>query len=286
MSNPVSLVTDSTAYLPKDWVEKFNIPIAPSLVIWDGEELRDYFDLTADEFFSRLANSESLPTTSQPSPAVFKEIYEELLSKGHDILGVHISHKLSGTVSSAEQAKAMLPDANIENVDTLSASMGEGWPLLMGMRAAKDGKNLAECKQVVEDAARHVDVLLTVETLEFLHRGGRIGGASRLLGTALSLKPLLEINDGQVEPVENIRTRKKSLARMVQVALERIGDKQPVYLAVLHANAREDAEQVMEMISPQVECRMTLITDVAPTIGTHTGPGTIGIAWMAGYDYP
>jgi DegV family protein with EDD domain len=286
MANPVSLVTDSTAYLPKDWVDKFEIPIAPSLVIWDGEELRDYLDITADEFFRRLGNSETLPTTSQPSPAMFKEIYEKILAKGHDILGVHISHKLSGTISSAEQAKAMFPDANIENIDTLSASMGEGWPLLMGLRAANDGKSLAECKQIVEDAARHVDVLLTVETLEFLHRGGRIGGASRLLGTALSLKPLLEINDGQVEPVENIRTRKKSLMRMVDVALERIGNKQPVYLAVLHANALEDAEQVMELIKPKLDCRMTLITDVAPTIGTHTGPGTIGIAWMAGFDYP
>ena len=286
MTNSVALVTDSTAYLPRDWVEKYNIPIAPSLVIWDGEELRDYIDLTAEQFFTRLAASDSLPTTSQPSPAVFKEIYEDLLAKGHDILGVHISHKLSGTFSSAEQAKAMFPEANIENIDTLSASMGEGWPLLMGLRAAKDGKSLAECRQVVEEASKHVDVLLTVNTLEFLHRGGRIGGASRLLGTALSLKPVLEINDGQVEPVENIRTRKKSLARLVEVALERIGDKQPVYLAVLHAHAREDAENVMEMIVSKLECRMNLITDVAPTIGTHTGPGTIGIAYMAGYDYP
>jgi DegV family protein with EDD domain len=286
MAKPVALVTDSTAYLPRDWVEKYQIPIAPSLVIWDGEELRDYVDLTADQFFTRLAKSDTLPTTSQPSPAVFKQIYEDLLAKGHDILGVHISHKLSGTFSSAEQAKAMLPEANIENVDTLSASMGEGWPLLMGLRAAKDGKSLAECRQVVEDACKHVDVLLTVETLEFLHRGGRIGGASRLLGTALSLKPLLEINDGQVEPVENIRTRKKSLARLVEVVLERIGEKQPVYLAVLHANAREDAKKVLEMITPKLECRMNLITDVAPTIGTHTGPGTIGVAYMAGYDYP
>lgn len=286
MANPVALVTDSTAYLPRDWVDKYNIPVAPSLVIWDGEELRDYFDITADEFFSRLANSESLPTTSQPSPATFKEIYEDLIAKGNDVLGVHISHKLSGTISSAEQAKAMLPDANIENVDTLSVSMGEGWPLLMGMRAAKDGKNLMECRKIVEDASKHIGILLTVETLEFLHRGGRIGGASRLVGTALKLKPLLEINDGQVEPVENIRTRKKALTRMIEVALERIGDQQPVYLAVLHAKAREDAEKVMEAILPQIDCRIHLIADVAPTIGTHTGPGTIGIAYMAGYDYP
>ena len=260
--------------------------LQPPLVIWDGEELQDYFDLNAEQFFSRLADSDTLPTTSQPSPAAFKIIYDELLEQGYDILGVHISHKLSGTFSSAEQAKAMLPEANIENVDTLSASMGEGWPLLMGIRAAKDGKSLAECRAIVAEASQHVGVLLTVETLEFLHRGGRIGGASRLVGTALSLKPLLEINNGQIEPVENIRTRKKSLARMVDVALERIGNQQPVYLAVLHANVKHEAETVMEMISSQLECAQTLIADVAPTIGTHTGPGTVGIAYMAGYDYP
>ena len=286
MEKEVALVTDSTAYLPKEWVDKYNIPIAASIVIWDGEELQDYFDINADQFFKRLAKSDSLPTTSQPSPAAFKMIYDELLAKGHDILGVHISHKLSGTFCSAEQAKAMLPDANIENIDTLSVSMGEGWPLLMGIRAAEDGKSLAECRAIVEEASSHVGVLLTVDTLEFLHRGGRIGGASRLVGTALSLKPLLEINNGQIEPVENIRTRKKSLVRMVEVALERIGDKSPVYLAVLHANAQEDADSVVEMVTSQLDCEQTLVTDVAPTIGTHTGPGTVGIAYMAGYDYP
>lgn len=286
MAKKVALVSDSTAYLPKEWVEKYQIPIAPSVVIWDGEELRDYFDLTADEFFSRLAKSDTLPTTSQPTPAYFKEIYDDLLGKGYDILGVHISHKLSGTFGSAEQARAMYPDAKIENVDTFSASMGEGWPLLMGILAAEDGKDLSACRQIVEDACKHIGVLLTVETLEFLHRGGRIGGASRLVGTALSLKPLLEIKNGQVEPLENIRTRKKSLKRIVDVALERIGDQRPVYLAVLHANAYQDAEKVLDMVTSQIECKDILITDVAPTVGTHTGPGTIGIAYMAGYDYP
>ena len=137
MVNPVAIVTDSTAYIPKDWVEKYNIKVTPSVVIWDGEELRDGVDITADAFFKRLANSPTMPTTSQPTPAYFKNIYENLLAEGKDILGIHISHKLSGTFASAEQAKALFPDANISNVDTLSAAMGEGWPLLMAVRAAR-----------------------------------------------------------------------------------------------------------------------------------------------------
>lgn len=285
MGNKVAIITDSTAYLPKDWIDKYGIKVAPSVVIWDGEELRDWYDITAQEFFSRLAKSNTMPTTSQPTPAYFKSLYEELLENGHDILGVHISHKLSGTFSSAEQARAMLPNANIENVDTLSASMGEGWPLLMAVKAAREGKSLTECRDIVVEASKHTGILLTVETLEFLHRGGRIGGAQRLLGTALNFKPLLEVLDGRIEPVERVRTRKKSLARLAELALERIGDRRPVYMAAIHANAPEDAELVLENVAEQLPLKARLVTAVAPTVGTHTGPGTVGLAFMAGYDY-
>jgi DegV family protein with EDD domain len=286
MANKVALITDSTAYIPRDWIDKYGIKVAPSVVIWDGEELRDWYDITAEEFFNRLEKSSTLPTTSQPTPAYFKSIYDDLVAEGKDILGVHISHKLSGTFSSAEQAKAMLPEANIENVDTLSASMGEGWPLLMAVRATQDGKTLAECKQIVEEASKHTGILLTVNTLEFLHRGGRIGGAKRLLGSALNLKPLLQVVDGQIEPAENVRTRKKSLNRLADLAVERIGDQRPIYMAAIHANALEDAEMVLEQVSKQLPLKEQIVTNVAPTVGTHTGPGTVGIAYMAGYDYP
>ena len=286
MANKVALITDSTAYIPRDWIDKYGIKVAPSVVIWDGEELRDWYDITAEEFFNRLEKSSTLPTTSQPTPAYFKSIYDDLVAEGKDILGVHISHKLSGTFSSAEQAKAMLPEANIENVDTLSASMGEGWPLLMAVRATQDGKTLAECKQIVEEASKHTGILLTVNTLEFLHRGGRIGGAKRLLGSALNLKPLLQVVDGQIEPAENVRTRKKSLNRLAELAIERIGDQRPIYMAAIHANALEDAEMVLEQVSKQLPLKEQIVTNVAPTVGTHTGPGTVGIAYMAGYDYP
>lgn len=286
MANKVALVTDSTAYIPQGWADKYNIKVTPSIVVWEDEELRDGVDIGASEFYSRLAKSETMPTTSQPSPADFKKVYEELLAQGYDILGVHISHKLSGTLASAEQAKAMLPNANIENVDTLSASMGEGWPLLMGVRAAQDGKSLAECKQIVEEACKYTGLYLTVETLEFLHRGGRLGGAQRLMGTALNLKPVLAVIDGRIEPVERIRTRKKSLNRLAEITIEQIAGRQPVYLGALHANAGEEAQAVVDLVSSQIEVKDSLVTDVSPTVGTHTGPGTVGLAYMAGYDYP
>ena len=285
MANKVAIVSDSTAYLPQDWVSNYNIKVAPSVVIWDGDELRDWYDIQADEFFTRLAKSNSLPTTSQPTPAYFKGIYEELLEDGYDILGVHISHKLSGTFASAEQARQMFPDANIENIDTLSASMGEGWPLLMAVKAIEAGKSLQECKQIVEDASRFTDIVLTVETLEFLHRGGRIGGATRLLGTALNFKPILEVSDGRIEPLERVRTRKKSLNRLVELAIQRVGERRPVYMSAIHANARKDAEIVLEKIAEVLPLKHRVVTDVSPTVGVHTGPGTVGVAFMAGYDF-
>jgi DegV family protein with EDD domain len=285
MGNKVALITDSTAYIPRDWIDKYGVKVAPSVVIWDGEELRDWYDITAEEFFTRLESSSTMPTTSQPTPAYFKALYDELIAEGKDILGVHISHKLSGTFSSAEQAKAMLTGANIENIDTLSASMGEGWPLLMAIQAAQEGKSLAECREVVEEACNYTGIILTVNTLEFLHRGGRIGGAQRLLGTALNFKPILEVNDGRIEPLERVRTRKKSLARLAELTIERVGDKRPVYMAAIHANAAQDAEQVLEVVAESLPLKARMVTSVAPTVGTHTGPGTVGIAYMAGYEY-
>ena len=137
----------------------------------------------------------------------------------------------------------------------------------------------------MEEASKHTGILLTVETLEFLHRGGRIGGAQRLLGTALNFKPILEVIDGRIEPAERVRTRKKSLARLVELAVERTGGKTPVYMAALHANAKEDAENLLDMVGEKLELKDTVLTDVSPTVGTHTGPGTVGLAFMAGYDF-
>ncbi len=283
MANKVAIVTDSTATIPEKWIKKYGIEFAPSLVLWDGEELRDGIDITPDDFFIRLANSSTIPTSSQPSPGDFHAIYEKLLKKGYDILSIHLSPKLSGTMDSAEQAKKMLPKENIELVNTWSVSLGEGWPILMAAKAAKAGKTLAECKKIAEDAVTHSGIYLTVNTLEFLHRGGRIGGAARLLGSVLSLKPILTVAEGQIEPVEKIRTRKKALKHLVAVVGEQIQDKSNIHMAVIHANALEDAERVMEMVKEKYDISESLITAVAPTIGTHTGPGTIGLAYMAGY---
>ncbi|MDH5605723.1 MAG: DegV family protein [Anaerolineae bacterium] len=284
MANKVAIVTDSTAYIPKDRLASITCEIAPALVIWEGEDLRDGFDIQPDEFYKRLKTAKEMPTTSQPSPGAFKEVFEGLLAKGYDILGVFISSKLSGTFASAQQAKGMLPDANIELVDTLSASMGAGWPILLAGEAANKGASLAECKKIVEDAIKHVGVLLTVDTLEFFHRGGRISGVERFVGTALKFKPILElVSDGTLIPLEKARTRTKAINRLLELMVDRIGGRSPVYLASIHCDDLEMAKEVLERAKALVDVKDTLISPVSPAVGTHTGPGTIGLVFLAGY---
>jgi DegV family protein with EDD domain len=283
MANKVALVTDSTTYIPPDISAPYEIHVTPSVVIWEGEELRDGVDISPEEFYSRLANATEMPTTSQPSPGAVFEKFEELHKKGFDILAFMVSEKLSGTLDSARRAKAMLPEATIEVVDGFSASMGTGFPLLEAAKAAREGLDLASCVKIVETARDNSGVLLLVDTLEFLHRGGRIGGASRFIGAALNLKPILEVQNGRVEPLERVRTKSKAIARMVEVAKERIGDRKPVHLSVIHANALDQAEKVAELLRQQIPSEGLIITDVSPAVGTHTGPGTLGVAYMAGY---
>lgn len=279
----IALVTDSTTNIPRELSKGYEVHVVPSVVIWGGETLRDSVDIQPTEFYKRLASSKETPTTSQPTPAAFVEKFEELKSKGFtDILGVYVSSKFSGTIASAETAKQQVNGINIVNVDGRSASMGTGWPLLEAGKAAKEGKSMEECIKIAEKTRDHTGIMLLVDTLEFLHRGGRIGGGARFLGTALNLKPILEVREGTLEAVERVRTKGKALDRMVELLVERIAGRSPVRLAVLHANAEEDAKKLLEVGSKRVNPVESSVAEVSPAVGTHTGPGTLGFVFLAG----
>jgi DegV family protein with EDD domain len=278
----VALVTDSTTYLPQEYLDQYPIHVVPATIIWAGKELRDGVDIQPTEFYSRLKTSKEMPTTSQPSPVAVKEAYAALLATGYDVLGIFISHKLSGTFASAKQAQAMLPNENIVVIDSLTGSMGAGWPILKAAQAAAKGANLAECRAIAEGALKNVGILLMVDTLEYLHRGGRIGSAQRFLGTALNFKPILEVTDGEFVGLERVRTRRKALNRLVELLVERIQNRYPVHLATLHANALDVAKDLLEKAASRVKPVETLISEVSPAVGVHLGPGTVGLAFMAG----
>jgi DegV family protein with EDD domain len=223
-----------------------------------------------------------MPSTSQVTIPDLTKIFGDLKAQGYDILALLISGALSGTIDSAVHAKAAHPDANIEIVDSNTTAMAMGFEVLTVARAAQAGASLADCKALAEEARQHVGVVFAVDTLEFLHRGGRIGGGSRYLGTALGIKPILEVTGGRVEGIEKVRTRKKSLQRLVELVVDRCAGRQPVRLATLHANAEEEAKEILALATEQLKPVESILAGVSPVIGTHAGPGTVGLAYMAG----
>jgi DegV family protein with EDD domain len=278
----VAIVTDSTSYIPKDLLANHNITVAPQVLIWGNETLRDGIDVQPQEFYTRLQKASVMPTTSQVTIANFKEIFSQFQDEGKEILAILLSAKLSGTIDSAVQAREMLPGAKIEIVDSETTAMALGFLVLTVARLAESGASLAECKALAEKAKSHVGVVFAVDTLEFLHRGGRIGGGARFLGTALQLKPILEVTGGRVEAIERVRTRGKSLQRVVEIIEERVAGRTPVRLATIHANAPNEANQLLEMATARLEVVESVISEVSPVVGNHAGPGTAGLAFMAG----
>ena len=280
----VALVTDSSAYIPEDLRKKHNITVVPLILLWGHEAFEDGVDIQPDEFYARLANSKVMPTTSQSTIPSMETAFESLVEKGYDVLGIFISSKLSGTVQSAMQGREMMMKGaeKVAIVDSLSTSMAMGFQVLTVARAAEAGESLAECVKLAEKAREHTGIYFAVDTLEFLHRGGRIGGAQALLGSALNIKPVLCLQDGRVESVDKVRTRSKVLERVIELVGEQTTGKTPVRLATLHANAEEEARALLATAAARLNPVETVLSGLSPAIGTHTGPGTLGLAYMAG----
>lgn len=277
-----SIVTDSLSSLPLELIERYDLKIAPQVLIWGEDEFLDGVDITPGQFYARLRTDDVMPTTSQATLASFKAIYESLVTRGAPILTIVGSSELTATINSAQQAKALFPEATIEIVDSKGVAMSLGFQVLAAARAREQGKSFKEAVDIAQKAKDQTGVLFVVETLEYLHRGGRIGGAARLFGTALNLKPLLELRDGRVESVERIRTKSKAYARLVEVIVERLAGKDQVRLATLHADAEEDAQAVLKEAQKQLQVVETVHEELTPVIGTHAGPGTVGLAYSFG----
>ncbi len=281
----VAIVTDSTTYFPPEMLKGLPIYSLPLHVLWGENNYLDGIDITPKEFYERLQTTKVMPTTSQVTPGAFSKLYQQLLGEGYDILSVHISGKLSGTFDSATQAKQQLPGARIALFDSGTTSMAMGFIVLAAARAAVEGASLTECIKLVEQAKERTGVYFAVSTLEFLRRGGRIGGAAAFLGTAFDLKPILALVDGQVEAIEKVRTMSKAIDRLTEIVEKRANGARPIRLAALHANAPKEAAQLLERISKNynsTELADTLVTEISPVLGTHAGPGTVGIVIQAG----
>lgn len=280
----IAVVTDSTAYIPRDLREKYPITVVPQVVIWENETFEDDVTITPEQFYTRLRTAKVMPSTSQVSVVNMHKAFSSLVEQGYEVLGMFVSAKLSGTFQSAVLGREELASGKdkVELIDTETTAMGMGFQVLAVARAAMDGASMEDCKALAAKSRDHTGVYLTVDTLEFLHRGGRIGGAQRFLGTALNLKPILMVDGGRVEPVERVRTRSKALDRVVELVAEKCAGKPPVRIATLHADAEVDAKALLDKIVPLVNPVEQVFAAVSPAVGANAGPGTVGLAYMAG----
>jgi DegV family protein with EDD domain len=280
----LALVTDSSAYLPKPYLEQYSIHVLPLTLVLEENTYLDGVDIQPEIFYQRLANSRSFPSTAQATPLAFYQLFCHLLDQGYAVLTILLSSMFSGTITAACKAKDMLPGAPVEIVDSMTTSMALGYQVLLAARAAARGANLAECKALVEQARHKTGVFFAVETLEYLHRGGRIHGGLHWIGTALNIKPIFEIHDGRAEVVEKVRTHKKALTRLLDLVEQRTTGRRPLYLATIHVNAMSQALEIMAKADERFHPIEHIMTEVSPVVGAHVGPGGIGLAFMAGFE--
>jgi DegV family protein with EDD domain len=277
----IAVVTDSTCDLPEEVVRRHGIHVIPQALIMGEDTWQDGVDIDPASFYELLRRSPDFPSTSQPSVQSFQDLFVRLSKEAEGIAAILVSDELSGTINSAHLAAANLPDIPIEVVDSRAVSVQLGLIALEAARAAEAGKDL----ETVTDAARRLvgrtHLYFTVDTLEYLHRGGRIGGAQRLVGSALSLKPLLEISDGVVAPVARIRTRRKALASLRELVHQKAAGASRLHMAVVHVAAREEAARLQEQLEADFHPVELLVTECGPVIGAHGGPGTVGVAFWA-----
>lgn len=275
----IAIVTDSTANIPKKYLDEYGIEVAPQVLIWGEESMFDGVDIQPSEFYERLKQTDVMPKSSQATVPWFQKIFEPHVASGTPIISILVSDKLSGTLQSAEQAKQMFPDATIEIINSHSASMDLGFQALAAARAAKKGMSFEQVVAVANEAIEKTGVIFVVDTLEYLHKNGRIGGATRLLGTALNLKPILEVRDGQVEPVENVRTKSKAQERLIELVGDRVGDQRPLRLAVIQAAAEDEATSLVQALTERYKPDEIMIAEIGPVVGAHVGPGTVGVGY-------
>lgn len=275
----VKVVTDSLADIPPSLVKELDIAIVPCIIRFGTQEFRDRIDMMPDEFYRRLVASPVHPTTAQAPLAAFVETYRQAARTHKEILSIHVSGDLSGTLNAAHAAARQTMGAKVEVIDSWQASMALGWVAVLAARAAKEGQSIRRIRTLVEDLIPRTHIIAMLDTLEFAQRGGRLGKGAALLGDTLNVKPLLSVVKGQVYPIEKVRTTQRALERLVEIAMS----SGPIQnLCVLHAAAPEYASRLTRLFAGTFPEEQIIISEAGPALGAHTGPGGAGIAWVSG----
>ncbi len=284
----VKVVTDSTCELPKSLAEQWGITVIPCNVHFGDEVYKDGVDMGPDEFYSRLVSSPRLPTTAQPSVNDFQQVYCALLAGGHQVVSIHLSAKLSGTLNSATQAKQALGSlepgsGRVEIIDSGMASLGLGLNVLSAARMAQEGASCDEVVTGVQESLPRSHCYFLLDTLEYLQKGGRIGKASAFLGSILNIKPILTIRDGEAHPAERARTREKGLQRLVDTVK---GLAPFDHLGLIHSTTPEEAEALAGRFTDLMPRDQIVMGRFGPAVGTYLGPGALGIGLISSISAP
>jgi DegV family protein with EDD domain len=276
----VAIVTDGACSLTPAQGEQLGVHVAPVYVNFDNKTYQAGVDLEASEFYRLMHANKKLPTTAQPTAADFINLYTRLADEVDEIVTVVISHHMSATLQSAEMAKEQFTKVPVHIIDSESVSLGLGMMAIAAARLAAQGQDAQAVIQRVERIKQKINVIFTVDTLEYLHKGGRIGGATAFLGSALSIKPILYIKDGRIEPLEKQRTRKRSVARLLKMLEEKVGSDE-VHVAILHGNIPDEAHELEQQIRGRFNCVELVTSEMGPVIGVHAGPGTLGLVFYS-----
>ena len=279
----IALVTDSTCDILTGLLKEYGIIVVPLFVVWGDEALRDRVDIQPEAFYRRLRTDPNFPTTTQPAPGDFLKAYQAAKRDGaEEVVVITVSSPLSGTMASAIQAASMT-DIPTTIVDSRGVTMGLGWQVLAAARAREAGGDVPAMVEAADKARESMVLLVCLDTLEYLHRGGRIGGAAKFVGTMLKLKPLILVNHttGLIEAGKRIRTRKKALQALVEEFSDSLDISKRTRIAVLHGDARGDADKLAERVRREFSPAEIVLNTTGPVIGIHTGPGAIALCGYA-----
>jgi DegV family protein with EDD domain len=278
----VHIVTDSNCNIPASLCQQLDIHVVPLPFVLDGATYIEYVDVGPKAFFPLLRNAKSIPTTSGPTPGAFKETFEKLAADGNPILAILVGRRFSSTLLSAETAKQELPDFDLTLIDSESNAMALGFQVLATARAAKQGKELEHLVSIARQAMDATGIFFSVRDLEYLYRGGRIGLAQRLLGSALELFPIFEIRRSPIQLVERQRTSRKVLSRLLDLVEQRLAGGRPYRLAILHADDEAGANGLKAAALDRFDPEEILVNELSPVLSIHTGQGALGIAYSSG----
>lgn len=281
----VVVVTDSSATVPVQLAQELDIRVVPIVLAMNGRVYRDGVDVTAGELYQWLRANKHIPTTSAPSVGHFLRTYLDATEEASAILSIHMSPNLSRTYDSAVTASQLVDSIPIQVMDSRTVAMAQGFVVMAAARAAVAGADLETVQARAMEVATKVNLLASLDTLVYLHRGGRIGAAAALAGAVLQIKPVLWVTDGQVGVFAKPRTRSRAIDAMLQHIEDVAGGRQ-IHAAIIHADVQKEAEDFRRLVAQQFECIELHVVEFTPVMGAHTGPGVLGVAFYETSDPP